>query len=573
MSEENTQSPNTPENQGLPPAEKPKPPSFQEKHTAENTTMKNRVIPKSCFIRELTQEEIANGYVTIFLGNSKEARDNSAKLMAPYIQMLTLKRYAEEDPVRYQGAADKQRLVWEAFMDENYPDNTHDEVEENAQRMVAFYTEFLDDIKMRSDAIRELATSNLSDRGGLITPDVNGIRPGNGKASMKDSEKMRRRNIKAEDGRLMFDIELRNSFAKITMTRPSKMEMGSLILSIKSAIKGYVRQVNNNSVTMARIAAARVIWEFIADRITYSSVSDIADFRQLASVIRWTDIDTLTMGLLRAYTNQGVRMQLICAGPKCGWKGFQLVDPELMVHHRDFHTTDEEAAIYANIFNHKQTLTIEETLGYIRNANFGLDTNKVWNEDNSIYLELASPSLADAFATFDYFTGRISPMLSDLRTKIIDPEEYETQRNMLYTDLGATEYIHLISKFVAVATPGTDEKDMVLDRADAKDMNDFNLGLIELIKDSQYLNRTLTKSVINKAPFLSKTFVGLQNFDCPKCKKNQEFYEDPDGLKVRKLGYTPIDPIMGFFTHIQLELLMSAAESHEAKVEALSESV
>lgn len=565
------QQPEIPVQQGIP-VEEPKA-TYSQVHKANNTTMNRRVQPKSTFIRELTEDERAQGYITVFLGNSKESRDHDAKLMSPYIQKLTMERYAEEDPQRYALAAEKQRQDWARFVEENHPDLSLEEAEEKAQRMVAFYTEFLDDVRSRSNAIRELGISNLSDRGGLVSPDVSGRKPGNGGKGLKDSEVMRRRSLKAEDGRLMFDLELRNSFTKLVMARPSKMEMGQLINDIKSAIKGYVRQVNNNSVTLARIAAGRVIWNFIAERLTYSSVSDIGDYRQLASIIRWSDIDALSMGLLRAYTNKGVHMQLICSKPGCGWKDFQLVDPELMVHHRDMYTTDEEAAIYANLFNHKATYTSEETLALIANANFGLDSQQTYNEDKSIFLELASPSLADAFMTFDYYAGRISPMLSELRTSIIDPEEYETQRNMLYTDLGATEYIHWISKFVAVGSPDTDEKDTVVDRSQAKDMNDFNAGLLETIKDSPWLNRALTKDVINKVPFLSKTFVGLQNFDCPKCKANQGELEDPDGIKLRKLGYTPIDPIMAFFTHIQLLMIQSAAENHDARAAALSELV
>lgn len=572
MSEENTSN----EQRGIPVEEAPRkavePATYSQKHTSENTTMKNHQVPKSCFIRELTEDEIAKGFITVFLGNSKESRDHAAKLMSPYIQLLTMRRYAVEDEMQYGNAAKKQQADWESFVEKEYPDMTLEEAEATAQNMVAFYTEFLDDIKMRSDAIRELGISNVSDRGGLITPDISGRKPGFGGKNLKDSDIMRRRSIRAEDGKLMFDLELRNSFVKLVMNRPGKMEMGELINNIRSAIKGYVRRVNNNSVVLARVAAAKVIWEFISDRLTYSSVSDIGDFRQLASIIRWSDIDALTMGLLRAYTNKGVHMQLTCASPGCGWKGFELVDPELMLHHRDYHTTDEEAAIYANLFNHKVTYTAEETLALIKKANFGLDTNKVYNEDKSIYLELASPSLADAFMTFDYYAGQIAPKLANLRTSIIDPEEYETQRNMLYTDLGATEYIHWISKFVAVAPPNSDDRDVVLERDNAKDQNDFNFGLMESIQDSSYLNRVLTRDIINKVPFLSKTFVGLQNFDCPKCKANQEFFEDPEGLKVRKLGYTPVDPIMAFFTHIQLLMVASASENHEVRVEALSES-
>jgi len=557
-------------NEGQPVPERPKA-SYSQVHEAGNTTMNTRVEPKNSFIRQLTEDERAQGFITVFLGNSKESRDHDAKLMSPYIQKLTVERYAQEDPQRYALAAEKQNQDWARFVEDNYPDLTLEEAEDKAQRMVAFYTEYLDDVRSRSNAIRELGISNVSDRGGLVTPDISGRKPGNGGKGLKDSEIMRRRSLKAEDGRLMFDIELRNSFTKLVMARPSKMDMGQLINDIKASIKGYVRQVNNNSVVLARVAAARVIWNFIAERLTYSSISDIGDYRQLASIIRWSDIDALTMALLRAYTSKGVGMQLICSKPGCDWKDFQLVDPELLVHHRDYHTTDEEAAIYANLFNHKVTYTSEETLALINAAHFGLDTNKVYNEDQSLYLELASPSLADAFMTFDYYAGRISPKLAELRTSIIDPEEYDTQRNMLYTDLGATEYIHWISKFVAVAAPDSDDKDHILDRQNAKDMNDFNGGLLEVIKDSPWLNRALTRDIINKVPFLSKTFVGLQNFDCPKCKTNQGHLEDPDNIKLRKLGYTPIDPIMAFFTHIQLLMIQSAAENHDVRAEALSE--
>lgn len=569
MSEIENQEP-VPEPTPVPAPEKPKA-NYSQVHDGSNTTMNRQVDPKSTFVRELTEDERAQGYITVFLGNSKESRDHDTKLMAPYIQMLTMRRYAEEDPQRYALGAEKQRQDWTRFVEETYPDMSVEEVEDKAQRMLAFYTEYLDDVKSRSNAIRERGISNQCDRGGLISPDVSGRKPGVGGKGLKDSEVMRRRSLKAEDGRLMFDLELRNSFVKLVMARPSKMEMGTLINDIKASIKGYVRQVNNNSVVLARIAAGRVIWNFIAERLIYSSVSDIGDYRQLASIIRWSDIDVLTMGLLRAYTNKGVHMQLLCSSPGCDWKDFQLVDPELLVHHRDMHTTDEEAAVYANLFNHKVTFTAEETLGLIAAAKFGLDTHQTYNEDKSIFLELASPSLSDAFQTFDYYAGRISPKLADLRTSIIDPEEYETQRNMLYTDLGATEYIHWISKFVAVGSPDSDERDTVVDRSKAKDMNDFNEGLMETIKDSPWLNRALTKDIINKVPFLSKTFIGLQNFDCPKCKKNQAALEDPEGIKARKLGYTPIDPIMAFFTHIQLLMIQSAAENHDVRATALSE--
>jgi len=541
-----------------------------ELHTPGNTPMVNHVPPETVVIRPLTDKEKEDGFMTIFLGNSKESRKHSNALMEPYIEMITLRQMVERNN-DYLPALRKKEEEWQSFAAEHYPSIAPDALEERAGKMVAFYSEFLDDLRMRSGAIREDHISNLCDRGGVITPDVSGRKPGRDVKNMKDSDIMRRRVINSEDGRLVFDIELRNSFVKLSILRPSKMDMGNLINDIRNAIKGYVRRVNNNSATLARIAAGRVIWDFIAKRITYSSVSNIGDFRQLSSVIRWTDIDVLTIGLLRAYTNKGVHMHLVCASPKCDWEGFELVDAERLAHHRDMHDTPEESAAYGNLFNHKVTYTIEETMALIKGAKFGLESTRVSNDDDSIYFELGSPSLANAFQTFDYFSARVSGELQDLRTKVLDPEEFDTQRNMIYTSLGATEYIHWIDKFVAVGNTATDEPDTVLSRDNAKDQDDFNLGLVEAIKDSSQFNSRLTSAIFNKTPYLSKSFCGINNFVCPKCKKAREDLEDPENIKDRKFGYTPIDPIMSFFTHVQLLLMAEATDGLDARVKALSE--
>jgi hypothetical protein len=51
---------------------------------------------------------------------------------------------------------------------------------------------------------------------------------------------------------------------------------------------------------------------------------------------------------------------------------------------------------------------------------------------------------------------------------------------------------------------------------------------------------------------------------------NQDIFEDPEGLKQRKLGYTPIDPLMSFFILIQLIQVRQATEALEARAKALS---
>lgn len=547
-----------------------------EVHTPANTTMAIPVPPQATIVRALTEKEKSDGFITIFLGNSKESHDLANQLLTPYIELLTIRRMVEAQDVEPSVLAKKEE-DWARYVEENYPGKTVEEMTDYAASLMEFKSELLDELRVRSNAIREEDISNVSNRGvsgtgHLITGDIVGRKPTRsvGKG-MKSSEVMRRSSIAAEDGVLTYDLELRNSFTKITFTRPNKLEMGNIINDIRATIKGFVRQVNNNSGTLARVAAARVIWSYIVKKMTYSSVNDIADFSQLTAIIRWSDMEHIAMGLLHAFSPKSVNMHLRCLSPKCDWNEFAQVDPERMVHCRHHHTTDAEAAVYANIFNNKATLSTQETLALIKNANFGLDSNRVYNENNSIYMELGSPSLSEAFQTFDYFVGQINPKLGELRSKVLDPEEFETQRNMLLQGVGASEYMHWISNYVLVGEPGSDEKDIALERSQQDDQNDYNQGLLDVIKDSPFFNKHLTKAVFSKTPFLSKTFVGLQNFECPKCKKNMEEFHDSQRVLERKLGYTPIDPIMSFFIHIQLLMVVDTTEAMEARVEALSE--
>lgn len=543
---------------------------YNEKHTPENTSMKHIMNPEEMIIRPLTEKEIEDGYLTIFMGNSKASREHAHKLIRPYMDLSVItdlhdRGKVDDDIMR------KANDDWQTFVQTNYPDKTLEEMTDRARHTMQFHSEVLDELRQRSNAIREEGISNVSDRGGVVTGDVIGRKPGISTKGLKPSEIMRRKVARAEDGRMAFDINLRNSFVKSTIARPSKGEIGMLIDEIKDEIKGYVRRVNNNTAVLARIAVGRVLWRHYVKLLTGSSVSDIGDYNQLASIVRWSDIDAIAIGILNAYTNKGVNLHLVCGNPTCDWNQMSLVDPEKLLHVRHYHTTDEEAAIYANLFNEKVTYTKEETLRLIKETKFGLDNDRVYNEDNSIYMELNSPSMADAFATLDYFLTRVNPQIQAIRERNISMEEFEEKRNMLFIELGATEYMHWVNKFVSVAAPGSDDQDTILDRDAVEDQDDFNQGLMEVIKDSAYIRDNLTQGILRKTPFLSKSFVGVQNYSCPKCKCSQELFEDPEGLKQRKLGYTPIDPLMSFFILIQLIQVRSATESLEARAKALSE--
>jgi hypothetical protein len=563
MSEEN----NSPEQQ--PSSEKKPTAKYSEKHTPENTSMKHRQDPRDFIIRDLTEKEIEDGYMTIFMGNTKASREHAHQLIRPYMDLIVIRdlhqRGKVEDDILRKAEDD-----WARFVETNYPEHTLEEITTRAQHLMEFHNEILDELRQRSNAIREPGITNVSDRGGVITGDVVGRTPGLGTKGLKPSAIMRRRSARAEDGKMAFDIMLRNSFIKSTIARPGKGQLGILIDEIKDEIKGYVRKVNNNMAVLARIAVGRVLWRHYIKLLTSTSVNDIADYNQLARIVRWSDIDAIAVGILNAYTNKGVNLHLVCGNPTCDWNRMGLADVEKLLHIRPDYDTDEEAAIFANLFNEKATYTSEETLALIRETKYGLEDKRVYNEDNSICLELESPSMADAFASLDFFLGRVNPLIQGIRERNISMEEFEEKRNMLFIELGATEYMHWVSAFISVAAPGSDEKDVVLRRSDVEDQADFNEGVMDIIQDSQYLQENLTQGILRKTPFMSKTFAGVQNYCCPKCKMNQDIFEDPEGLKQRKLGYTPIDPLMSFFILIQLIQVRQATEALEARAKALS---
>ena len=571
-----TESDNTPNTRvpESPVVDKPVPPtpapaveaSYADTHTADNTPMKKVLPSESELTRAGTDEDKELGYLPIFLGNTRGAHEKANTLLSKWLQTTAMKSLHEQGHAS-DGMLASAKTDWAQHLEEHYPDKTAADMEKICGDLYRFMEEYVDGIKIRSKVMNEDGISNVSDRGSkIVTSDILGKKPSRASKGFSVSEVMRRSSMRAENGEFQFDVLLRDSFVMLTFTRPSKIEMAALVNDINRTVKGYVRSVGGNSVTLAVMAGMRVVWDFLSARIVNSSVTGIVDFKDLVQVIRFTDFGTICMALIRATHSNGINLQLRCLSDKCDWSDFQVSDPDKMVRVRHSIETPEEAAVYANIFNGNAKYTIEQTLDMIEKAGYGLDTNRVYNADKSIYFEVGASSLAEAFETFDYYAGRINPQLQEIRSKVTDEAEFKTQVALLLTTLGSTEFLHWIKTYVAVGTPGTDEEDVVLKRSEC-DASEFNKGCMEVILDSAQLNKNLSAFILNKSPAMTRTFVAVANYHCPKCKARTEEFQDPE----RRLGYTPIDPFMAFFTLTQLKLMTQAAEAAAATKEAISE--
>lgn len=542
-------------------------PAITDKHTAENTTMKKRLPPESMVKKELTPEEIADGgYIPVRIGATKPTIEKQIKLTTAWLPYFGACRAHEEGSISDE-LFNKARGEWEAFCEENYPGIDPDDLEKHTASCMEFSTGLLDPVRLRSNMMMEEGVSNTSSRGaGYSSADIVGKTPVLKKANSV-AETMIRASLSGSKDKLNFDVLLRDSFVMLTFTRPSKLEIGGLLQDIQQTVKGYVRSVRNNFISMARIAACKAIWDFMSKRIIYSSVSDLDTFDELTNVILFNDIERLAIALVESFNTRGVNLGLRCYDASCDWSSFSLVDPTKLVHNRDT-PTDEEYAIFANLMNQRVRYTAKETLELSRSSQYGMKEEdfRIYNENKTMYLVTRQPTLAEAFNTFDNFIADINPKISDLRARIIDPEEFESELHYLYSGIGSTEYIHWIQEYHVVPSPDQDMEPISLYRKD-EDEKDFDKGLVSVIGADEFLSRELVKQVTSKVPLMSHGFVGLQNFICPSCKQHQSTLQEKEG---NSLGYTPIDAIMAFFTLTQLTREAMSKKAQEEEASALS---
>lgn len=534
-----------------------------ENHTAKNTSMKKAVPMSNLFIRQLTEEEKDKGYLTIFLGNSRDVIEAKNELLQKWLVLKASEGMLKEGEIQ-ETEMQSAQMNWLDYLKQNHPGVEPEEMEQYCSELYSFMDTIQDGIRVRSRVMNEPGISNVSDRGGRISTDIFAKQP---KAKSKKhslAEQMRRASINANQDVYEFDVLLRNSFVRLTIRRPNLLSLGSLMQAITNQVKGYVRQLHNPSVTLAYIAGIRVLWDYVSKLIVDCTVKDTRDFRDLADSILLTDAEELCIAILNAIYTKGVNLELRCMNPQCNWHDHGLADPSKLIDIRKSIETPEESAIYANLFNGRIKLSREEMEKLQKGNTYGLEDNRIYGDNPTHYFRIAPPTLTQAFETLDMFTETINPRIQELRANTLDPKEFENALSALLTSVSSSEYLHWISEYVALPEAGSDEQPDVYKRP-THDTREFNLGLQNILEDDPSLGNALVRFVYNKSPFLSRTFIGVDHHECPKCKQNSR---DHDG---RKLGFTPINAFMSFFTLTQLKLVMTAVEADNTRQRALSD--
>ncbi len=528
-----------------------------EAHTLANTTVKNPIPGTSPVTGQFNPDD-GTPFMRMFLGTKKSDYDRFSKLIELW---LTANMTAEDrNATKAEIAAAKSNL--EEFARAEFPAKDAKEINRLAQSYYNFFQDFVEPEMFKNAIVKHEGWTNQSEfADGRVNADIIRLIAGRAqeaKFSMRD--RMRRQHRRASSEPENIRILLRNSFVCIRISRPDVLDLSRLIQNINAEIRGYVRRVNGNSLTLARASIIRVIWNFIADRIVWCSVKDTQNYYELANVILRSDIGALAMALIASTSSNGINLMLEHQTKDCDWSEYDRVDPTLLVNAIPDYLTSAQAVALGNLENHVQTYSREEVVKLQAQSDFQVE-RRVYFPDGGGYFELKDPTLATVFETFDLFVARVRPSIQDLRASQIDDAKYAQGLDNIINTVGGSEYVHWIDKYVVTPEEGSDEEPVVYTRAD--DSMEFTEGLFDILNDDAELSVALVRAVRNNAPRMSHTMVGVPNFVCPNCKGNS-------GEENSVHGITPFDPLMAFFIHTQLTLMERIDRQAQGSAEALS---
>lgn len=543
----------------------PKAFGYGDNHTPENTPLKTKVDdrPESVGLLEDTEAVRSQGYTTVYIGNSKEDYQSIQELVSIWFSVSSIRNAARSNRIN-QSMLNAATAEWKQYCDEKFPGVTYDDMETRAADMYRYLQNTSDPIMVKTRMMLEDAPNVYQASDKIIMGDVTGMVASSTVKPNSLSEEMERGISRGNTSPYLYSVGLRNSFLKFQFSRGHKTDAAVMVNEINATIRGYVRTVGGNSLLLSTIAGYRAVWNWLVPYITSCSVDGLADFNDLARVIRFRDMEVIMAALLSSFEDDEANMDLRCFNLACDWSSYEKINPALLVRHRPTAHTDKELAILGNIFNGTVRYNMKQILDLIDEAAYGIEDTYLYNEQQTVRLTMGSTSLAEAFAALDYMVTQVDPQIASARNNITDQEALEAQIGVILSSVGGCEFLHWVTEFALLPDPGTEGKPRVIKRRDS-DQFEFNKGLRAALKDD-YLDKQVTRFAYTVGPYMSKTFIGLRNCKCPKCGKGAEEFNG----QARNLGYTPIDIFMTFFTHTQFMLVRRAEAKRRAELEARS---
>lgn len=530
-------------------------------HTAKHTTMLQRVEPADEVVGDGT--DLGHNTIDFFLGTQKSTIMELGELIEKWVDYMTDNRSFEMNKVE-ASVLQASKMNYEEYVKENYPSKTVEEIDLFCRRYFGFTQTLIEFHNVASSSNRNPDLTNMNQKAtGEVIGDIRAIMPGvKNKDKFSVSDLMRRDSRRVNDEPDAFDVVLRNSFISLKIKRPDVLQLGRLVTDIASTVKGYVREVNGNSLTLSRAAGYKAIYKYLMNNTTFCSLKGTNDFMELAEDIMLSDFPTLLVSLTNAASYKGVDLRIHCLNNTCGWSAVKRVDLSKTIKFDNKQLSTDQAAVLGNLFNGIKKYSREDIAKVTKNSNYGVET-KIYFNNNSQYVVIKPPTLAVYFGCFDFFLEMINPEIQNLRNNIIDNDDYQFAYQTLLGSIAGCEYIHWISELHIIPSNPEDDE-IVYDRNENE--LEFNKGIAEILKENNELTKDLIRFVHNKAPLMTNTVVGISHYACPNCKQSS-------GKDIpNSRGVTPFDAYMHFFTHTHQMIQNQADSLLSVDTEALTNS-
>lgn len=523
------------------------PPKAGQEHTKHNTTCKCSVpneTPKMKDVDDLSTKDA----IPVFLGTHKKDVFRYVELLA----LLDTLRSTQEEiknknkpPSALAGPTED----YQNFVAEHFSDMEPGEVDRIIGRFMDFQRRYADHSVIRNEMTE---TRNWESRtefaDGLVQRDVQPLLPNINTKGLSMAEQMERLSSHTADDPLAFDILIRDSYLQIRVQRSDVLELGQLVGDMYKEVKGYTRELNGNSLSLARVAMYRVFWNFVVNKITRCSVKGITDFRELAQIINFQDLNEIFASYIEEATNTGVPFLLTCVKDNCGWEALTSLDPSILKNHDKQKLTPKQAAALGNIRNGVATARYsKEDIEKLKADSPAIEGGDIYFDNNRQFIRIGKATIAEALTAYDVFMEKMEPRIADLRNEHIDNGQYMLALQNLLNSYRVMEYIHWVKEFHILPGENSEGEKRVFTREE--DPAQFFESIINIMNRPQNidLSRNLIMHVNRHGAEYSTTIIGVPNFVCPKCKENSG-EEDSKGV-------TPIDPFMTFFILVRLSLL------------------
>lgn len=517
--------------------------------TAAEHTSKEFVPPVQPVVGEVVTDKVRQTYaMDFFLNLSDKALETYGEVLKCWLNLQTTLQAKDSGKVE-QSTLNAVKAEFIASCEKSFPEKSTDEISDFCQAFYTFNNEMFDWESYYSGKCENQNMSNRVQRAtGVNAPLINAIMPGSGKnKKFSFSEMIRRDYRRTNKEPENFDSFLPNSFVHARIARPDVLELGRVIKNIVGTVKGFVRSVQANNLTISRLAGYRVVFDYLMNKTLNTNIKDLNDFGELADVILLTDFKQMLVELTASAHWEGVDFNFTCLSNKCNYVETRQVDLKETVYVDMSLMSDEQAAAFSNMMNMTTKLTIEEAKALQSKSDFKID-DRIVSDDGRTYLKIKCPTMKTSFECFDFIRSKLDPEVASLRNSNLNNDAFEGQLAALMARMGFCEYIHWVDAIHFVPEAGSDEEERIYTRSE--NPMEFNQGLYEILTTSEELCSGLLTRVNKYAEKMSFTVVGVPNYTCPKCRtpsSDKETNPHHDNL------LTPYDPFMHFFTRSQLE--------------------